>query len=64
MIIILMFALLLAVIWIRLLGKEIVHLRQELDWLSRQVIDALKKMDRFERSSKLPTDSVDKSVGK
>ena len=64
MIIILMIALLLAVIWIRLLGKEIVHLRQELDWLSRQVIDAHKKMDRLERSSKLPTDSVDKPVSK
>jgi len=64
MIITLMLALFLAVIWIRLLGKEIVHLRQELDWLSSQVIDAHKKMDRLERSSKLPTDSVGKSVGK
>ena len=62
--IILMFALFLSVIWIRLLGKELVHLRQELDWLSRQVIDALKKMDKMERSSRLPTDSVDKPVGK
>ena len=64
MIIALMIALLLSVIWIRLLGKEIVHLHQELDWLSRQVVDAHKKMDRLERSSKLPTDLVDKSVGK